>query len=203
MLRYLIPLIAWRDIPAMLTVAIVGAVIAGVYGVLHDQVTYTISPEYFTNLKFSQFAYADFGGPRRVFVAEIGFLATWWVGFFSGWFLARKLIPLQPRDVAIRKIAVGFGIIFFNGLACGLLAFAYGWWLGPTADYSAWRPLLDELKITNEWAFIRVAHIHTGSYLGGLIGFLLALGLLRRESTASPAVPCPSPDSLPASSMNA
>ena len=39
----------------MLGVAAVGSVLAGVYGIFHDQVTYAISPEYFTKLKFDQF----------------------------------------------------------------------------------------------------------------------------------------------------
>ena len=82
MLKYLIPRIALRDLPPMLAAGLVGAVIAGVYGTLHDQFTFTISPEYFTKLKFDQFRWANLGLPERVFVAEIGFLATWWVGFF-------------------------------------------------------------------------------------------------------------------------
>src|SRR5690242_10176342 len=111
MLRFLIPRIALRDLGPMIGVAVVGAIVAGVYGMLHDQITYTISPEYFTKLKFDQFAYAEFGFSERVFVAEIGFLATWWVGFFSAWFLARRLVPDQPRPRAFRQIAVGLAII--------------------------------------------------------------------------------------------
>ena len=45
----------------MLGYAVIGALIAGLYGVVHDQITYSMSPEYFTRLKFFQFRYADFG----------------------------------------------------------------------------------------------------------------------------------------------
>ena len=100
--RFLIPRIALRDLPPMIAVAVVGAIVAGIYGIVHDQITYTISPEYLTKLKFDQFHYADIGPPDRVFVAAIGFLATWWVGFFCAWFLARRLIPEQPRSHALR-----------------------------------------------------------------------------------------------------
>ncbi|MCU0874407.1 MAG: hypothetical protein MUE50_18895 [Pirellulaceae bacterium] len=81
----------------MLGYAVLGAIVAGVYGILHDQVSYSISQEYFTRLKFLQFRYADFGWSQRVFVAEIGFLATWWVGFFAAWFIARVTVPAFPR----------------------------------------------------------------------------------------------------------
>ena len=77
----------------MLGYALMGALIAGLYGVVHDQITYSMSPEYFTRVKFFQFHYADFGLPPRSFVAEIGFLATWWVGLIAGWFLGARRRP--------------------------------------------------------------------------------------------------------------
>ena len=76
MMNVLYPKIRLDLLPAMVGYAAAGAILAGLYGVVHDQVTYSISPEYFTRLKFTQFHYADFGLPARVFVAEIGFLAT-------------------------------------------------------------------------------------------------------------------------------
>ena len=47
-LRYLIPVFPIRDLPIMLRFTLIGALIAGTYGVLHDQITYSIGPEYFT-----------------------------------------------------------------------------------------------------------------------------------------------------------
>jgi hypothetical protein len=175
MLRYLIPRIALRDLPPMLGAGLVGAFVAGSYGILHDQFTFSISPEYFTKFKFDQFRYADLGLGERIFVAEIGFLATWWVGFFCGWFLARRLIPGQPRIDAWRKITTGCAIILLCALLWAGLGFGYGFWSGPRADYSAWQAMLDHLDIEDQWSFIRVAHIHNASYLGGLIGLVLAL----------------------------
>ena len=73
MLKYLIPRIALRDLPPMLGAALVGAIIAGVYGMLHDQITFSISPEYFTKLKFEQFRWANLGLSDRIFAAELAF----------------------------------------------------------------------------------------------------------------------------------
>ena len=78
------PKIQLRHLPRMLGIAFLGAIVGGVYGILHDQITYSISQEYFTKLKFDQFRYADFGFPARVFVSEVGFLAACWAGSSAG-----------------------------------------------------------------------------------------------------------------------
>jgi hypothetical protein len=179
MLKYLIPRIAFADLPSLIRVSLIGGIIAGLYGVLHDQITFAISPEYFTKLKFEQFHYADFGLGDRVFVTTIGFLATWWVGFICAWFLARRLIPRQPRRHAYRQIRNGFACVIAFGLSFGIIGYAYGLLRGPDADYSAWTWAFREFKITDTWSFVRVAYIHNAGYLGGLIGLLVALVLIR------------------------
>jgi len=167
-------------LPAMLLYALLGALIAGVYGVVHDQITYSLSPEYFTCLKFVQFHYADFGLSPRFFVAEIGFLATWWVGFIAGWFLARMALPQWSPVESRSRILRGFGIIFACAFIASLLGFGLGLLRGPNADYSAWQEFVESRGIVDLPGFVRVAYIHNASYLGGLIGLILALIDLRR-----------------------
>lgn len=155
--------------------ALLGAVAAGIYGILHDEITFSISPEYFTRLKFLQFGYADFGFPGRIFVAEIGFLATWWVGFFAAWFLARITVPAFSPNMALRRTAQGFLIV--TGFA--LAAFVIGYLLGVVRtsyfDYSGWRNLASSIGVVDVSSFVRVAYIHYASYLGGLIGLVVAV----------------------------
>jgi hypothetical protein len=175
MLRFIIPKVRIADIPPMIGVSLVGGLIGGLYGIAHDQITYAISPEYFTKLKFHQFHYADFGLGNRVFASTIGFLATWWVGVIAAWFLARRLIPNQSRRSAYRQIRKGIAWIFLFGLSFGMLGYSYGLWRGPNADYSSWQWAIQELKITDTWSFVRVAYIHNAGYLGGLVGLVFAL----------------------------
>lgn len=179
MLRYLIPHFPLRDFPAMLGVAVVGGLLAGLYGVVHDQVTFSISREYFTHLKFEQFQYADFGWGERAFVGTIGFLATWWVGLLAAWLLARRLIPGQPRGRAYRQILAGFGVILASGTLFGFAGYAYGLLRGPGADYSSWHWAVKLFEITDVWSFVRVAYIHNAGYLGGLFGLIAALWFIR------------------------
>ena len=45
-MNVLYPKIRFSALPAMLGHAMAGAGLAGIYGVVHDQVTYSICPEY-------------------------------------------------------------------------------------------------------------------------------------------------------------
>jgi len=187
----LYPKIRWASLPAMLGYAGLGAVLAGLYGILHDEITYTISPEYFTRLKFYQFDYADFGLPPRVLVAEIGFLATWWVGFFAAWFLARVTVPAFPPRLAFRYTVQGFVIVFLSALTAGIVGFALRAMPGVHYDDTAWADFAAALSISDLPSFVRVAYIHNAGYLGGLLGLVAAIGYVLRQKRIGP--PCHRP----------
>jgi len=163
----------------MLGLALLGSLIAGAYGVVHDHITYSIGPEYFTRFKFDQFRWANLHMGNRIFVSCIGFLATWWVGLIVAWVLARRLLPNQSRRVAIQKTFKGFAIVFATGFLFGIGGYCYGLYLGPDADYSAWSAALNRLGVSDHWAFIRVGYIHNAGYLGGLAGLVLTFLLLK------------------------
>jgi hypothetical protein len=175
----LFPKIQSKALATMLGYGAVGAVLAGIFGIIHDQFTYTISPEYFTRLKFAQFHYADFELSPRLFVAEIGFLASWWVGFTAAWFIARVVVPHNTPMVARRLAARGFAMV----AACATLAAVTGYVLGrlkcSSYDLSSWQDFAETLGLTDLPRFVRAAYIHNASYLGGLLGLIIAIAYLR------------------------
>ena len=186
MLKYVIPKIRLDDLRPMIGCALLGGLIGGLYGIGHDLMTYAISPEYFTRLKFQQFDYADFGFGNRVFVATIGFLATWWVGLIASWFLARRLIPNQSGGFAFSQIRKGIACVFLFGLTFGMFGYAYGLWRGPNADYSSWLATTEQLRVSDVWSFVRVAYIHNAGYVGGLTGLIFALVTIRPSGDHAP-----------------
>ncbi len=177
--RWLIPRIALADFPHLMLITCLGAVAAGAYGILHDQWTYSISPEYFVKLKFKQFHYADFGWGPRVFAGTIGFLASWWVGSIIAWFIGRRFVPGRSRQPAYRSTFKAFGIVFCCGALGSFLGFLIGLAFGPEADYSNWNEVFVHLGIIDRYSFVRVAYIHNASYLGGLAGLVAALLFVR------------------------
>lgn len=87
---------------AFLLILIIAPILASLYGVIHDQLTYSISEEYYTKFKFVQFGLENWGIGRnvgtltapiiqlnnpRMGAAIVGVLATWWVGLIIGVFL--------------------------------------------------------------------------------------------------------------------
>ncbi len=178
-MNLLFPKISLRSLPLMLAISVLGALVAGAYGILHDQITYSISPEYFTKMKFAQFYYANFHHSDRVFAATIGFLATWWVGFAAGWFIARITVPQTSKDTAIKQSLYGFAVIFGFAIAAAFIGFILG--ILHTADYSYWAPLTQMLSITEVPDFVTVAYIHNASYIGGVIGLIASIILIKRR----------------------
>jgi hypothetical protein len=180
--KYLMPPADRADLRNAARLALTGALIAGCFGILHDQITYTISPEYFTRMKFDQFRRADFGFPPRVFVAEIGFLATWWVGLIAAWFLARIALPKfeLPGKRVMVAMAIIVGITVLSGTA--------GYFAGPVllGNRPGWRDALDSSGVTDATSFNRVAGIHLGSYAGAFLGWIAMMAaLVMRPGNAS------------------
>lgn len=183
-MTFLYPRIKLSQLPLMAWIGIQGALVAGAYGILHDQITYTISREYFTEFKAEQFRYMDFGWPARMYAAQIGFMATWWVGFIAGWFLARLTVPRLPGKVAARWCRQAFVLLIAVAALAGLGGAGVGWWVTrPGVDVGAgdWQEFAHSYGVKDVTGFIRAACIHNGSYLGALLGLTGACFWLRRR----------------------
>jgi len=176
---FLMPAAPWRDLRSAAKLALTGALIAGLFGILHDQITYTISPEYFTRMKFDQFRGADFGFPPRVFVAEIGFLATWWVGLTGAWFLAR--IAVRKFESPGRQVLFAIAWMIAVPVVLGVTGYFIGPWIFEKRP--GWNEALESMGVTDSTAFYRVAAIHLGSYAGALLGWIAMMAIfIRRPS---------------------
>jgi hypothetical protein len=140
--------------------------VAGIFGAVHDQVSYSFSHEYFTRFKFEQFHLLDESIPERVRAAEVGFRASWWMGIPLG-FLAGLAGFIQPTESQQRRaLLLSLPLIAGFTLLIALAGLAYGFMQTTTLDlqhYSGWLPpLLDHPR-----AFICVGYMHNAAYLGG------------------------------------
>jgi len=179
--RLLYPDFPMRELPGMLGLTLLGAIAGGLYGIFHDQVTFSISPEYFTRLKFDQFRYADPGtGPERLFAGIIGFLASWWVGALTAWILSRVSLFHERRIAPFPEMIRAFSLVFLTSMLTAVGGWIWGLWRQGTGYDESWIDFMSSLGVEDETAFMTVAYIHNASYLGGVSGSVIALIYLAR-----------------------
>jgi hypothetical protein len=152
-------------VPVLFAIA---CLFAGIYGAVHNQISYTVCPEYFTQFKFHQFGIENV--PDRVGAAIVGWMASWWMGIVIGVVLIPAGFVLRgTQDYfwgMIRVFAVVAGTTLFAGLAA--LAISY---------VAVDRDRVGELtrygnEISDDVAFARAGTMHNFSYLGGLMGVI-------------------------------
>jgi hypothetical protein len=143
-----------------------GCVIAGLYGAIHDQISYSVSPEYFDAFKFIQFS-IPWTLWNRVGAALVGWSATWWMGLIIGVpvLLVARLLPTTRAYV--RESLIAFAVVALTALAIGLGALAVAR-ATITAENvrSFWYPA----TLRDPAAFAQVGMMHNFGYLGGLVG---------------------------------
>jgi hypothetical protein len=170
-----------RKLATFLLIVLVAIVIACLYGVGHDQVTYTISPEYYTKFKFIQFNLADsiaaqhMTQPRSA-VVMVGVEATWWLGFYVGVIIAGFALLFRNRDRMFAVAMQSLGIILLLAIISGVIGGFYGRDVLAKrgAGSSAWVPG----NVVHRVDFITVGAIHNFSYLGAAVGLAAAIVFL-------------------------
>ena len=168
----------------LLLTLVITPLIAGCYGIIHDQFTYTISHEYFTKFKFYQFEFIESGSETvlpnpRLYVAIVGFFATWWVGLIIG--IGYGLTGLIQRDhkLMFKTISVAILITLTIAATCGLIGLAYGWFHLSKVGVSWYLPP----TLINKRSFIAVGSMHNFGYIGSLI--VLISGMIYQVIKAS------------------
>jgi hypothetical protein len=148
--------------------------VAGVFGAVHDQISYTVSHEYFTKFKFIQFHLLDDNIPERLRAAKVGFLASWWMGIPLGVLtgLAGFIHPSESQRR--RALLLSLPLIAGFTLVFAIAGLAYGFSQTATLDlrgYSGWYipPNLEHPR-----DFICAGYMHNAAYLGGAASIPMA-----------------------------
>jgi hypothetical protein len=159
-----------RKLIIYLLLVFVAIGIAGLYGILHNQISYTVSREYFTEFKFYQFQLLNENIPERVRASMVGFMASWWMGFPIG-LLAGLAGFIQKGSgrmlrISIEAIFVAAAFTLFIGL-CGLV---FGFFETAHKDYVMYVPE----GVEHPRRFMCAGYMHNSSYLGGVLSIPIA-----------------------------
>lgn len=149
--------------------------LASIFGIIHDQITYTISPEYYTKFKFVQFDLVDLNRKlqleHRFLVTLVGIFATWWTGLIIGAMLGFIGLFTPTIRQAIRMTFQNLMIIFLTTAFFSVLGFVFAKVFPPEILYE-W---FESYSITDSKSFMTVGYIHNASYIGGLVGLILRM----------------------------
>jgi hypothetical protein len=151
-------------------------VLAGIYGIIHDQLTYSISYEYYTKFKFIQFELWDGDGEAiltnpRLSVAIVGFMATWWTGIFIGIALGMTGLIHKDYKTMLKNICKSIVVTLIIAFITGLLGLAYGKFYLAKIGVDWFLPL----NLVEKGNFIAVGSMHNFSYIGGFIGLIAGI----------------------------
>jgi hypothetical protein len=176
----------WREY-AVLLIAVAGAI---VYGVINDQLTSSISWEYFYYGK----DLAEKLGPHtppdplalHLAAAVVGIKATWSAGLIIGVAILlannpSKTLPQLPMGKLLRIIPMIF-------LITAIIA-ALGAAVGYSTLPARWNEDFAEMLQANLWRphrFMTVYGIHLGGYIGGLVAMITAVIVIRRQRRTFP-----------------
>lgn len=144
--------------------------VAGLFGAIHDQISYSVSSEYFTRLKFVQFMLTDSFLPERIRASLVGILASWWMGIPLGILtgLAGYIHPTPAQMHRALTLSIGVIVLFTLGFALAGLAYGYIVTASPLNpdDYRSWYIPRGLQEPRN---YLCVGHMHNAAYVGGAL----------------------------------
>ncbi len=147
-----------------------GCLVAGLYGALHNQISYSVAPDYFHAFKFDQFLIPE-DYHNRWGAAIVGWLASWWMGIVIG--VPVLLIGLIMPDAKtyITRCLTAIAVVAVTAFLVGLGALIYA---SLTISTENLPDYVYPKGVTDQVAFARAATMHDFSYAGGLLGILTA-----------------------------
>ncbi|WP_291725905.1 hypothetical protein [Bernardetia sp.] len=163
-----------KKILFFLLIVILSPLIAGAYGILHDQITYSISLEYYTKFKFIQFGIEEYFWDR-LGASIVGFMSTWWFGLILGIVIGAvgfiQKNAKQMFKVSLQAIFINIVVALFVGLM-GLI-YGYSRWGNVSREHLPNWNIPDSVIDFN--SFVMVGSMHNFSYIGGILGLVLAI----------------------------
>ena len=156
----------------IISVMLTAIFLASTYGFLHNQISYLISEQYFTKLKFSQLWSMDYLLEHpRLGAGLIGIISTWWFGMLSG-LISGIIASSQSQFRAAWKSAIDAIIRILGITAIGsLIGILVGTFIVSQLNVNWHLPV----GITEERRFLIAGTMHTFSYIGGVIGLIYGI----------------------------
>lgn len=142
------------------------------YGILHDQITIRICPEYFTVAHPHLFDTESL----TLLALAWGVVATWWVGLPLGALLAVSARAGPPPKRTARELLIPVGILLGCMALLAAAAGLAGYLMHRSHPFPIPHHLRDEVPQQRHAALVADFFAHNASYLSGAIGGVVLCG---------------------------
>ncbi len=146
--------------------ALLGTMLACMYGVLHDQITYTISPEFYHLIRFPKYGITVDAG--RWGVAQVAIINTWKIGLLVSTVISFAGLIHSNNPKIIRYTLEAFVLAISIAAFMSLVGYVFG-----KFNQDQLSKLSDH--VVGKEGFLVVQTIHNFTYIGSLLGMFAAI----------------------------
>ena len=162
---------------------------AVVYGILHDQITVRVSPEYFTIGHPPVFNTTS----PTLLALGWGIIATWWVGALLGFTTAVIALVGQYQKLSASNLVRPIGFLFAAVASMAILFGIIGFVLAATGMVTLPERDIAMLPAKDALGYIAAGWAHNTSYATGVVGaIVLWLWIWRERKQLSQTTVAPS-----------
>lgn len=165
-------------IATAVVIILLSVIISSIFGVFHNQVSFSLSNEYFTNFLFYKFSISDFEIKNdNLNAAIIGVLGSYWMGLILGLIYAILYFLLNTKQNFTLIIHALFINVLVSALG-GIIGYIIAHNIVPFQKTDIWI----DFGIQYPQEYYEANSIHSGSYLGGFIGIIISVFYLLFKS---------------------
>jgi hypothetical protein len=170
-----------KKLLTIILVALIASAIAGIYGVINDQITFTISSEYYTKYRFLQYNLVQVEGDSRiihprVLVVLIAFLSTWWFPLISGLIIVIFNLIQNTWKMLLKTSVLAMLISFLITVFSAIIGFILGSLIIsklPKYYFADWCFIPD--KLNDYENYITAGTMDVFNSFGGFLGLIVAI----------------------------
>jgi hypothetical protein len=163
-----------KKVLVFLLLVVLAVVSAALYGFLHDQISYSVSREYYSKFKFVQFGLSGLES-EHIAAGVVGVLATWWLGLPLGLMLAGVGFSHKNSTRMLVNTLKSFGVVVVVALLVGLLGLLYGYVQTRSFDLAEYRGWFIPPDLIEPRRFLCAGYMHNSSYLGAVVALPVAI----------------------------
>ena len=155
-------------------IVIISIILASIFGAIHNQISYSVSSEFFQSFLFGNFGTGDWNiNNHRIEASIVGILGSYWVGLILGIIYLIIFLFIDTNN--------NFKYIF-KALLINLLLSLIGSILGYLVAHFFVSIESSDIRmdfgVNHPQNYIEAAYMHEGSYYGGILGLLFGVAYL-------------------------